>query len=301
MTIEHARTLLVEKPWGRRDLRPWGRGPSDGPPVGEIHFERPGAPGEPEPDLLLKLLFTSEPLSIQVHPDDAYAHAIGLPRGKTEAWVILSAEAGATVWLGLDRFLTRSELHAAIVDGSIAGAVHAQAVAEGDVFFVAAGTIHAIGAGIVIAEIQQRSDATFRLFDHGRSRGLHVEAAMAVADAGPAARPAAARKLSGERSVLVVCPSFVLERIDMPPASDWRLAARQETWLLVLRGSVRCGAVEAGPGDAVYIDGQEAVLQSGDAGADGLLAYAAGVADVAILRRAAASPAPRTAFAAVPA
>src|SRR5207247_461750 len=107
---------------------------------------------------LLKLLFTAQPLSIQVHPDDTLARSIGLPNGKTEAWYVLSAAPGARIALGLKRALTAVQLRAAIGDGSIAQVVQWRPVAKDDVIFVSAGTIHAIGAGLVVAEIQQRSD-----------------------------------------------------------------------------------------------------------------------------------------------
>ena len=153
--------------------------------IGEIWYERPGKPVSSS-SLLLKLLFTSEPLSIRVHPDDAYAQLMGLPNGKTEAWYVLSAVPGAKVALGLKQRLTQQQLREAVHDGSISDLVVWQTVLPDDVIFVPAGTIHAIGAGLVIAEIQQRSDATFRLFDHGRQRELHIESAIAVADAGAA-------------------------------------------------------------------------------------------------------------------
>ncbi len=136
--------------------------------------------------LLLKLLFTSQPLSIQVHPDDAFAHAMRLPKGKTEAWYVLSAAPEAKVALGLSRRLTPQQFRDAVDGGSISDLVAWRPVSANDVIFVPAGTIHAIGAGLVIAEIQQRSDVTFRLFDYGRKRELHIESAIAVADAGPA-------------------------------------------------------------------------------------------------------------------
>ena len=108
----------------------------------------------------------------------------------------------------------------------------------GDVISVPAGTIHAIGAGLVVAEIQQRSDTTFRLFDYGRKRDLHVDCAVAAAHAGGAAdskwRPC---RLSDQRTLLVSNPHFVLERIDLAADSVWRIEAAQETWLLVLSGS----------------------------------------------------------------
>jgi len=174
MAIELARTQALPRPWGVIDPGPWCRAAHEASPIGEIWFERPGKPAS-TPSLLLKLLFTSEPLSIQVHPDDAYARSMGLPNGKTEAWYVLSAAPGAKVAVGLDRRLTRQQLRQAVDDDSISDLVVWRSVSAGDAISVPAGTIHAIGAGLVIAEIQQRSDATFRLFDHGRQRELHIE------------------------------------------------------------------------------------------------------------------------------
>src|SRR5580658_8326135 len=119
MTIEHARTRAVPKPWGVDDLQPWSGAGRGDIAIGEIWYERPGHP-QVDPSLLLKLLFTSQPLSIQVHPDDAFAHAMGLPNGKTEAWYVLSAAPEAKVALGLSRRLTPQQLRATIGDGSIA-------------------------------------------------------------------------------------------------------------------------------------------------------------------------------------
>ena len=144
------------------DPRPWSSAGRDDNAIGEIWYERSGSAAV-APALLLKLLFTDQPLSIQVHPDDAYAQSIGLLNGKTEAWYVLSASREAKVALGLKRRLTPQQMRAAADDGSIADLVVWQTVAAGDTVFVPAGTIHAIGAGLVIAEIQQRSDATFRL------------------------------------------------------------------------------------------------------------------------------------------
>ncbi|MGY4326231.1 mannose-6-phosphate isomerase class I [Bradyrhizobium sp. LB7.2] len=167
MTIEHAIVRARPKPWGSLDLRPWSQTSTGDGPIGELWFERPGL-AAPKTALLLKMLFTTEPLSIQVHPDDAFAHSIGLANGKTEAWYIVSAVPGAQVAVGLDYPRSAAELRTAVTDGSIADIVHWQPVHPGDVIFIPAGTIHAIGAGIVLVEIQQHSDATFRLFDYGR-------------------------------------------------------------------------------------------------------------------------------------
>ena len=123
---------------------------------------------------------------------------MGLPNGKTEAWYILSATPGAQVAVGLKRRITPQELRAAIRDGSIADLVQWRPVAKGDIIFVPAGTIHAIGAGIVLAEIQQHSDATFRLFDYGRQRELHEDNAVAASDAGPAQAQSSPRRLTDD-------------------------------------------------------------------------------------------------------
>ncbi len=171
-----------------------------------------------DPSLLLKLLFTSQPLSIQVHPDDAFAHSMGLPNGKTEAWYVLSATPEAKVALGLTRRLTPQQLRTAIGDGSIADLMMWRSVSARDVISVPAGTIHAIGAGLVIAEIQQRSDTTFRLSDSGRGRELHIENAIAVAHAGPARFSAAAETVDQRTDNSRFRPIFRI-RTDQPASS----------------------------------------------------------------------------------
>ena len=196
-----------QSPGALKICRPWSTSRRDGDAIGEIWYERPDN-GAVDPSLLLKLLFTSQPLSIQVHPDDAFAHSMGLPNGKTEAWYVLSAAPEAKVALGLSRRLTPQQLREAIDDGSISDLVVWHAVSAGDAIFVPAGTIHAIGAGLVIAELQQRSDTTFRLFDHGRNRELHVESAILVADAGPADFQAATKPVNRRTEASRFQPTF---------------------------------------------------------------------------------------------
>jgi mannose-6-phosphate isomerase len=272
MTIEHANIKAVPKPWGVADLRPWREARHDGIMIGEILYERPGR-ANTDPSLLLKLLFTNQPLSIQVHPDDAFAQSIGLPSGKTEAWYVLSASPEAKVALGLTQRLTPPQLREAICDGSIADLVLWQTVLPGDVIFVPAGTIHAIGAGLVVAEIQQRSDVTFRLFDYGRERGLHIESAISVADAGPADLQCIQSRLSDSRTLLISSAHFVLERIDLAPNSAWRLEAERETWLLALSGSAVAGSIDISTGDAVFAQSDCLDLRAGATGMVGLTAY----------------------------
>jgi mannose-6-phosphate isomerase len=272
MAIEHARARALPKPWGVEDLRPWSASRRDGEAIGEIWYERPDN-GAVDPSLLLKLLFTSQPLSIQVHPDDAFAHAMGLPNGKTEAWYVLSATPEAKIALGLSRRLTPQQLREAIDDGSIADLVVWHAVAAGDAIFVPAGTIHAIGAGLVIAELQQRSDTTFRLFDHGRNRELHVESAILVADAGPADFQSRPNQFTAERRLLVSSPYFAFERIELEPNSSWYLEAERETWLLVISGSAVAGSFDVVTGDTLFAQADRIDIRSGAVGMVGLAAY----------------------------
>lgn len=274
MTLELASERIVRKPWGRTDLRPWSEHGHDGAPIGEVWFQR-ADPGSPEPALLLKLLFTDEALSIQVHPDDEFARMIGLPNGKTEAWYVLSAEPGARVAMGLKRKLTPQQLRGAIADGSLPDLVRWQEVQADDAVLVRAGTIHAIGAGLVIAEIQQRSDATFRLFDYGRSRELHVDGAVGAAMPGPSAAQPAAERLSDARLVVARSPYFVFEQIDLPSDSYWEIDATSETWALLLEGDANFDLIAAKSGEAVFIDDQRVRVRAGSTGTKGLLAYVA--------------------------
>src|SRR5580704_16979956 len=275
MAIEHARAQAIPKPWGVDDLSPWSNALSHDKAVGEIRYERSDNTAA-DPSLLLKLLFTSQPLSIQVHPDDKFAHLMGLPNGKTEAWYVLSAAPEAKVALGLKRRLTPQQLHEAIDDGSISDLIAWHPVSAHDVISVAAGTIHAIGAGLVIAELQQRSDVTFRLFDYGRHRELHVENAMVVADAGPADRQMRTRQLTTQRRLLVSSPHFEFERIDLAPNSSWCLNAERETWLLVIGGGGIADSCEGAMGDVLFAQSDRLDIHPGDVGMVGLVAYTGG-------------------------
>lgn len=291
MAIEHARTHTIPKPWGVVDLRPWSDADRDDKPIGEIWYERSAATAD-DPSLLLKLLFTDQALSIQVHPDDAYARSIGLPHGKTEAWYILSAAPQAKVALGLKQRLTPQQLRQAIDDGSIADLVVWRAVSSGETIVVPAGTIHAIGAGLVIAEIQQRSDATFRLFDQGRNRELHADRAIAVADAGPASAAVAPSRLTDTRTLLVSGPHFTFEKIDLPPGSDWRLAAQQESWLLVIDGGATIGSSDIAAGEAVFAQSDQTNIAVGPKGLVCLVAYTRGSPLPGLLQRLGTAKAP---------
>ncbi|MGA7323601.1 MAG: class I mannose-6-phosphate isomerase [Rhodomicrobium sp.] len=282
MTIEHACLQAVHKPWGSTDLQPWSELQADGIAIGELWFQRADTTAPP-PALLLKLLFTKEALSIQVHPDDAFAQSIGLSLGKPEAWYILSATPGAKVAIGLKWQLTAPQLRASIEDGSIADLVQWHLVLKDDVVFVPAGTIHAIGPELVIAEIQPRSDATFRLFDYGRQRELHVHNAVAAAHAGPAEPQPIQKRLTEARTLLVACSHFVLERIDLLSESNWELHAEHETWLFVLEGHARIGLMNASPGEAMFLEAEDTSIKVGAEGLKGLLAYLAAEPSTSLL------------------
>jgi mannose-6-phosphate isomerase len=232
-------TRRVEKPWGRTTLPP-PFGDTGCRRIGEIWFE--GPPGLP---LLAKYIFTSEKLSIQVHPDDDAARARGLPSGKSECWYILGAEPGAVLGLGLTRAVSGEALRAAALDGTIEELIAWVPVSAGDFYFVPAGTVHAIGAGIALLEFQQNCDVTYRLYDYGRPRELHLGDAVAVAVREPyAPRPAPARP------ALVESPPFTLVRATQSPAC----LDDRTRWVLPVEGSAAGGGETAGPGECLLLE-----------------------------------------------
>ena len=160
-------------------------GPNAGKTLAEValnHTESLLGTDAPEPEfpLLIKLLFPNAKLSVQVHPNDAEARELGLGRGKTECWYVLDAEPGATVACGLAPGASVEQMSAAIANGTMEDLLNHLPVTKGDMVFVDAGTVHAIGPGATLLEIQQTSDITYRLYDYGRPRELHLEAGLAV-------------------------------------------------------------------------------------------------------------------------
>ncbi len=232
--------------------------------IGEIWFE---APEEQDLPLLAKFIFTSEKLSIQVHPDDEGARAKGLPSGKSECWYILAAEPGARIALGLRKPIGRDALRLAALDGSIEDLLDWKPVRRGDFYFVPAGTIHAIGAGISLFEFQQNTDVTYRLYDYGRPRELHLDEAVAASKP-EMYREGSARPAGGEiDAVLVDGPHFTLCRANSPDALPQALASRQR-WVMPLEGSARSGPDRAifgecllvGPGASLQFEAGTVVL-----------------------------------------
>jgi mannose-6-phosphate isomerase len=260
-------TRRVDKVWGRHRLEPWfPDAPADGEPVGEIWYELEGVPAD-VPELLVKFLFTREKLSIQVHPNDAAAQARGYRRGKDEAWLVLAAEPQATIALGLKRPVSREALRAAALDGSIEELVDWRPVKAGDVIYSPAGTVHAIGAGLAIVEVQQNVDLTYRLYDYGRPRELHLEDGIAVSDPVPFARVDVAQDLGDGRQLLADGPAFRLER--------WRGGGAATldgpSWVTVLAGAGTVDGARFGRGEVWHADAASGWERSADA--DLLVAY----------------------------
>ena len=205
-------TTLSPRPWGV-DALPAPFVSPPGERIGEVWFTPPAQLDA----LLVKYIFTSEKLSVQVHPNDAQAPAGH--RGKEECWLVLAAQPGATLAIGFDEPLGPEALRAAALDGSIEQLLTWFPVKPGDFFYIPAGTVHAIGPGLSLIEIQQNSDITYRLFDYGRPRELHLDVGIAVAQGGPH-DPANRRHLPDHGAAgLVEGPHFRLDRLDGPPSA----------------------------------------------------------------------------------
>jgi mannose-6-phosphate isomerase len=195
-----------------------------------------GRSGGPFP-ILTKFLFTGQPLSIQVHPDDAYAQARHGSPGKTEMWHVLRAEPGAAIAVGFRDRLDPAVIRAAALDGTIEQLVRWVPVRAGDTIVCPAGTVHAIGAGLAVCEIQQNSDITYRLYDYGRPRELHLDDSLSVADTGP--HPGVTPPLSAApgRKLLAFCDYFATELLDICAPVQYEPEAARMHILMVLEGT----------------------------------------------------------------
>ena len=259
----------VEKPWGRRDIgAPFEPGEVNDQPVGEIWFERLGGK---MPDLLIKYLFTSQNLSIQVHPDDYIARAAGLDQGKDEAWYIISALPGAVVGLGPRRAVSTDELRTASLDGSIVNLLSWRTVKAGDFYYLPAGTIHAIGAGLVLVEIQQNVDVTYRFYDYGRSRPLQLKSALLAADLGPYVQTVASSIPETGRQVLNDGNAFVVERWSDGYARYLSASPESPKWVIPLHNVSKVDLTPIAPGSVWMIE-KRVKINAADTG-DLLIAY----------------------------
>ena len=262
-----------ERVWGRRDLRPWYTDTGTTELVGEAWLTGPECVVETgelegrtfasvaqdlggEFPLLVKLLFPNEKLSVQVHPDDAQAQTFGEVRGKTECWYVLEAEPGAAVALGLKDGAGKEQVAAAIADGTMESLMEWVPVSVGDMLFVDAGTVHAIGPGVVLLETQQTSDVTYRLYDYGRPRELHLEKGLAVMKAKTQAGKVKPREMDGFIR-LIEQKYFSVDRYDLGKMDEVRVSMEGRGCLVGLKGTVSVitpgDEVELVPGQAVVI------------------------------------------------
>lgn len=243
-------TKQVEKPWGKDTLPAPFKAPA-GEKIGEVWFEPPAE----LPQLLVKYIFTSEALSVQVHPTDAQTIEKGLGRqGKEECWVIVDAEPGAKLGIGFKQPIDADAMRAAALDGSIEDLMEWHTVSPGDFFYIPANTVHAIGAGISLIEVQQNSDITYRLYDYGRPRELHLDEGMAVAKGEPYADKWKGRAAEGTSVDLVPGPLFTLDQVAGTP--DAATVSRYSGKLLVIprEEPVHVAGQEIAPGGCALAD-----------------------------------------------
>lgn len=271
MNAKRLTRRAVQKPWGRPDLPACFASMAEGTqPIGEIWFEDGAVPHRP---LLVKYLFTSERLSIQVHPGEEAGRAAGHSGGKDEAWFITQAEEDAVLGLGLTNSISRAALRQAAVDGSILDLVDWRPAAAGDFYYSPAGTVHALGAGLVLIEVQQNVDATYRLYDYGRERELHLDQAVAVANPAPFTPLGTGRDLGGGRAVLIDGGAFVVERWSHGASGLLEASKAMPVWIIPLAygGDIdgkpfRAGHVWIADGRAGVDVGQGDILVAYEAG-----------------------------------
>ena len=234
--------------------------------------------GQSTPDILVKLIDARDKLSLQVHPDDAYAQAHHQSPGKTEMWYVLDAEPGASLICGFERHMTTEDFAAHIANGTADKAVAHFPVKAGDVFFIPAGTVHAIGAGILIAEVQQNSDITYRVWDWGRvgadgkGRELHVEQALAVSETVPYTLPCGQAGevkaiVGGTLRTLAECDKFATWEVDLQGQATVPADIR---CVLCIDGNATlsadgCEDIPMTPGTSIYIPEGLSTALSGDA------------------------------------
>jgi mannose-6-phosphate isomerase len=289
---------FAERPWGVTDLSPWFDNPSPttrigeawftadanrtsaGPTFGELTRRFPaeilGPDHGQECPLLVKVLFTSERLSVQVHPDDEYAREHhGGSRGKTEAWHVIAAEPHATIGLGLSAPLSREQGEAAALSGEIEQLVDWRPAAAGDTFLVPAGTVHAIGPGLTLVEVQEQSDITYRLFDYGRDRQLHLEDGFAVADLGPyTLGNDTLTTADANRTILTHCRYFTMERRRVYGQLSFAALVPHVHFVLVIEGEGTIAGEPLTPGAVWCVPAQaEPFVITSPVGCDLLITY----------------------------
>jgi len=252
--IERIPSRVVEKVWGSTQLEPLF--PNAAEKTGEVWFE-----GTADFPLLIKFLFTTENLSVQVHPNDEYAqerHPELGPgaRGKTEMWHILRAESGAQIAAGFREPITPQRLREASQSGEIEQLLAWHDARPGDTFFIPAGTVHAIGAGLVLCEIQQSSDITYRLYDYGRPRELHLDDSVKVSHLGPHEARQQPKPLPDGGHLLAECPYFTTHCHKI--TGQWRCeSSPRHRRIVVLDGQGEIEGKEIRAGEVWHVPAHE--------------------------------------------
>jgi mannose-6-phosphate isomerase len=202
--------------------------------------------------LLLKFLFPHEKLSVQVHPDDVQAQRTGQPWGKTECWYVASAKPGSQVAMGLKPGVTREQFARSIEENRAEELLHWINIYPGEMIYVAGGTVHTLGPGSILVETQQQSDCTYRLYDYGRPRELHLKDGLAAVKekvaSGKVVRPAPATigKGKNQRSNMVAAPYFVVDRFDLKEPQDFSTSDDSgKSSVQILVAVEGCGVLEA--------------------------------------------------------
>jgi len=217
--------------------------------------------------LLLKFLFPREKLSVQVHPDDAQALRVGQPWGKTECWYVAHAKPGSQIALGLKPGVTIAQLEESIHQNRAEAVLNWINVYAGDMIYVAGGTVHTLGPGSIIVETQQQSDTTYRLYDYGRPRELHLKDGMAAVkekvNSGKVVRPAPIETASGKTrfSPMITAPYFAVEMFETKAVLS--LATQDESQknsVQILVAVEGCGVVEIPGAEPVTLTKGDAVV-----------------------------------------
>ena len=220
--------------------------------------------------LLLKFLFPHDKLSVQVHPDDACAQRVGQPWGKTECWYVLHAEKGAQVALGMKPGTTRQELEQAIRERRAEGLLNWIDIHAGEMIYVAGGTVHAIAPGSILVETQQSSDTTYRLYDYGRPRPLHLEQGLQAVKEKTGSgkvRGAGSNGRGKEQQELIASPYFMVEKFALREPRQFTTVEEGRRLVEILVAVNGCGVLEAGAAPPVTFTPGEAVVVPACAGA----------------------------------
>ena len=297
--------LFQERVWGRRSLEPFfseesrltasdtrsigeawfsfrANSTSLGKTLGEIlaaHPELLGTGGDQDYlgvcPILIKLLFTTERLSVQVHPEDGYAREHHQSLGKTEAWYVLDVQPPGELAVGFKETLTRERFRNSIESGEIEDLLDWRKVKRGETIFVPAGTVHAIGAGLTICEIQENSDITYRLYDYGRPRELHVEHGAAVSELGPHRHEAETVQLAEGRDELAACEYFRIERLTPKTGAVFSGSLPYYGVLICTKGAGLLDGIPARAGQAWFVPADSDAILLDAPGSEWIFTYRA--------------------------